>query len=177
VRLSVADGGERHRLLRRIRAWTIFFIVGLVLSGATAIPIKTEVDLGTALMGEDLSLGGRIPSRAAEWLRTVRAAVDRTAERAPLMFYGTDWLAFGHFAIALAFVGAVRDPVRNRWLFQFGMMACALVPVWAAAFGHLRGIPAWWRVIDASFGVVGLVPMWRCNRWAVEAERGRGGDE
>ena len=86
------------------------------------------------------------------------------------MFYGTDWLAFGHFVIALAFVGALRDPVRNRWQFQFGMAACALVPVWALVFGHIRGIPVWWRMIDAAFGIVGFVPMWLCNRWAREIE-------
>src|SRR5258707_11218602 len=81
------------------------------------------------------------------------------------MFYGTDWLAFGHFVIGLAFFGALRDPVRNRWLYQFGMMACAAVPIWALVFGHLRGIPGWWRMIDATFGVAGFVPMWFCNRW------------
>ena len=80
------------------------------------------------------------------------------------MFYGTDWLAFGHFAIAVAFVGALRDPVRNRWLFQYGMWICAAVPVWALALGPVRGIPFWWRLVDASFGVVGFVPMWMCDR-------------
>ena len=84
------------------------------------------------------------------------------------MFYGTDWLAFGHFVIALAFLGALRDPVRNRWLYEFGMMTCALVPVWALVFGHLRGIPLWWRAIDSAFGVLGFVPVWLCHRWSGE---------
>jgi hypothetical protein len=73
--------------------------------------------------------------------------------------------------IAAVFYGAWRDPVRNRWLYQFGMFACALVPVWALVFGHLRGIPAWWRLIDASFGVVGFVPVWLCSRWARRLEQ------
>jgi len=96
--------------------------------------------------------------------------VEATASQAPLMFYGTDWLAFGHFVIGLAFLGAFRDPVRNRWLYQFGMMACAAVPIWALVFGHLRGIPGWWRMIDAAFGVAGFVPMWLCNRWVSQLE-------
>jgi hypothetical protein len=96
----------------------------------------------------------------------VRDGVFSASDTFPFLFYGTDWLAFGHFVIALAFVGAVRDPVRNRWLYKFGMIACALVPVWALAFGAIRGIPAWWRAVDASFGIVGLVPMWLCDRWA-----------
>ena len=111
-----------------------------------------------------------MPTQVAAWLRVVQHAVDTTASQAPLLFYGTDWLAFGHFAIGLAFFGAVCDPVRNRWLYQFGMMACAAVPIWALVFGHLRGIPVWWRMIDAAFGVVGFVPMWLCNRWVSKLE-------
>ena len=164
------------RLRARLRAWTLFFIVGIVLSGATALPIRTQIALGARVLGEDFSAEGRVPSHVATWLRTVRDAVETTADRAPLMFYGTDWLAFGHFVIAIAFVGALRDPVRNRWLYQFGMIACALVPVWALVFGHIRGIPGWWQMIDASFGVAGFVPMWLCHRWAGRLERnGKGG--
>ena len=160
------------RLRARIRAWTLFLICGLFISGATALPIRAEVALGAALLGEDFAAGGRTPPEVAAWLRTVREAVETTARQAPLMFYGTDWLAFGHFVIGLAYIGALRDPVRNRWLYQFGMVACALVPVWALVFGHLRGIPGWWRMIDAAFGLVAFLPMWLCNRWASELEAG-----
>lgn len=155
----------------RIRAATLFFMVGLFLAGATAVPLPTEVAAGTALLGDDLSAHGRLPDRVAAWLRTVRSGIESTERDAPFMFYGTDWLAFGHFAIAIAFFGALRDPVRNRWLFTFGMIACALVPPWALVFGPLRGIPPWWRAIDATFGVVGFLPMWLCDRWVRRLER------
>ena len=148
-------------------------MAGLVVSGATAIPIRWQVELGAKFLGDDFAAGGTIPGPVAAWLRTIRAAVDATAEDAPMLFYGTDWLAFGHFVIALAFIGPLRDPVRNRWLYQFGMLACALVPLWALVFGHLRGIPGWWRVIDAAFGIVGFVPMWLCHRWTRELEAAR----
>jgi hypothetical protein len=164
------------RLRSRIRGWTLFFICGLFVSGATAVPIRTEVALGARVLGQDFTAGGAIPPRVSAWLRTVHDAVEATANQAPLMFYGTDWLAFGHFVIGLAFVGALRDPVRNRWLYQFGMMACALVPIWALVFGQLRGIPLWWRMIDAAFGVVGFLPMWLCNRWVSELEDARPAD-
>jgi hypothetical protein len=39
---------------------------------------------------------------------------------------------------ALSFVGALRDPVRNRWLFDFGLIACVLVIPYALVFGALR---------------------------------------
>ena len=58
--------------------------------------------------------------------RRVRTLQD-TAAKHPMLFYGTDWLAFGHFVIAVAFIGVLRDPVRNRWLFDFGLIACAMV--------------------------------------------------
>jgi hypothetical protein len=84
------------------------------------------------------------------------------------LFYGTDWLAFGHFVIAVAFIGAFRDPVRNIWLFNFGKIACALVIPYALIFGAIRGIPFYWRLIDCSFGILGIVPVWLCRKWAQE---------
>ena len=155
----------KPEVLARVRHWTVFFIVGLVLSGATAIPIPTQLDIAVRVLGEDLSAGGAIPQHMSEWLRTLRDGIRATSTTAPFMFYGTDWLAFGHFAIAVVFIGALRDPIRNRWLYQFGMIACAAVPVWAFVFGPIRVIPLWWRLIDALFGVIGFVPMWLCDRW------------
>jgi len=159
-------------LLARIRRWTVFFMVGLVLSGATAIPIPTQLEVGVRVLGEDLRAGGAIPEGVARWLQTLRDGIRDTSARAPFMYYGTDWLAFGHFMIALAFVGALRDPQRNRWLYQFGMLACMAVPVWACAFGSIRGIPVWWRAVDASFGALGFIPMWLCDLWIRRIEVG-----
>ena len=31
-----------------------------------------------------------------------------------IIAYGTDWLAFAHITIAVAFLGPLKDPVRNR---------------------------------------------------------------
>jgi hypothetical protein len=77
-----------------------------------------------------------------------------------VMFYGTDWLAFAHIVIAIAFVGPLRDPVRNIWVVEFGLIACALVIPAALIFGPLRGIPFFWQLIDCSFGVGGFIPLW-----------------
>jgi hypothetical protein len=154
----------------RIRACTWFLIVGLVVSGLTAIPIPSEMALGRAILGDDLSAGGHLPGRVVTWLQTLDRGITTTSREAPFMFYGTDWLAFGHFMIALVFVGVLADPVRNRWLYRFAMIASLLVPVWAAAFGPVRGIPLWWRLIDVSFGVVAFVPAWLCYRWTGDLE-------
>ncbi len=63
----------------------------------------------------------------ARWLFRAQDALAQTQAQHPFLFYGTDWLAFGHFMIALVFIGALCDPVRNRWLFDFGLIACVLV--------------------------------------------------
>ena len=142
------------------------FIAGLVLSGATAIPLTAELDLLAKI-----STGANSTTGVARWISQVHAALTQTGSQFPFLFYGTDWLAFGHFVIAIAFVGAFRDPVRNRWLFTFGMIACALVIPYALVFGGLRGIPFWWRLVDCSFGVLGFVPISLCKRWVQELEQ------
>jgi hypothetical protein len=165
---------REQSLRRRIRALTGLFIVGLVLSGATAIPLLSEVDLLAKITGAKqwVETPGSIPAPGwAVWLTRVQAALHETEQRSPFLFYGTDWLAFGHFAIAIAFLGALRDPVRNRWIFTFGMIACALVIPYALIFGGVRGIPLWWRVVDCSFGVFGIIPLWLCSRWVSELEQ------
>ena len=157
---------QRDRILyRRIHWLTWFFIIGLFLSGATAIPLQEEMSWLASFFGAEQK------SPLTEWLFRVRDALAQMQAQHPFLFYGTDWLAFGHFVIALVFVGALRDPVRNRWLFDFGLIACVLVIPYACIFGGVRGIPIWWRLIDCSFGVFGFIPLWLCRKWAIELER------
>jgi len=78
----------------------------------TAIPLKWELDLLAKISGADTNSTSLI----GEWIIHVHTALNQTAAQFPFLYYGTDWLAFGHFVIAIAFVGALCDPVRNRWL-------------------------------------------------------------
>jgi hypothetical protein len=158
---------NREQLLRRrIKLLTWLFIVGLVVSGVTAIPLQSELNLLVNFFGSNGE-----SSEMARWLLRVHDTLAQTQAQHPFLFYGTDWLAFGHFVIALVFIGALRDPVRNRWFFDFGLIACVLVIPYALVFGCLRGIPFWWRLIDCSFGVFGFIPLWFCRRWAKELEQ------
>jgi hypothetical protein len=75
------------------------------------------------------------------------------------MFYGTDWLGFAHITIAISFIGPLRDPVKNIWGVEFGMIACLLLILLALICGPLRGIPFFWTLIDCSFGVFGIIPV------------------
>jgi hypothetical protein len=141
---------------RRVRILLWFFILALFLSGATAIPLETELQV----------LAQWTPGKSglANWLEKVRDALIATNARYPFLAYGTDWLAFGHFVIAIAFIGPLRDPVKNVWVVEFGMIACVLVVPFALVMGGIRGIPFAWRLIDCSFGVFGIVPLWLCRR-------------
>lgn len=162
---------ERISSLRcRIRAAVAVVMAGLVVSGLTAIPISEQFAAARSFFGEDFAAGGRLPEFIRSWLVQADRGVQSTTQVAPFLWYGTDWLAFGHLVIALAFVGAWRDPVRNRWLFDFGLIACAAVIPWALGFGALRGIPLWWRLVDCSFGVLGAVPLWLARGWTRELE-------
>ena len=151
----------RQKLERQIRAWLIFFIVGLVLSGLTALPLQTELvwlERGTRWLAE------RAPAMEGlhAWIARVREGLIETNARHPFLAYGTDWLAFSHLVIAVAFIGPLRDPVRNIWVIEFGMIACLMVIPFALIMGPIRGIPPYWRLIDCSFGVVGIVPLFIC---------------
>jgi hypothetical protein len=163
-------------LLRRIKLLTGLFVVGLVVSGATAIPLQAElhwlVELTGARQMVEPSTSTNAPTWAV-WLVKVQAALQQTSDEHSILFYGTDWLAFGHFVIAIAFIGALRDPVRNRWIFDFGLIACVLVIPYAFIFGGIRGIPIWWRSVDCSFGVFGFIPLWLCRKWVFQLNRMR----
>jgi len=106
-----------------------------------------------------------------QWVVKVRNGFDDGYGRYPFFAYGTDWLAFAHIVIACAFIGVLRDPVRNIWVVEWGMIACALVIPLAMVCGPIREIPFYHRLIDYSFGVVGIIPLWICRRYILALEK------
>ena len=143
--------------------WLALFMAGLVISGLTALPLERETQLLVRVAGPGTRAGALWPAMAS-WVQLVAEGVHETGRRYPFLPYGTDWLAFAHVAIAIAFIGAWRDPVRNAWVVHFGLIVCALVVPFALVAGAVRGIPLWWRTIDCSFGVIGGVPLLVCRR-------------
>ncbi|MCU0914317.1 MAG: hypothetical protein MUC88_07135 [Planctomycetes bacterium] len=150
--------------MRRARGLLACFTVGLVLSGLTAVPLQIEVNLLNGLIGRGSFFGGFWPEMAS-WISRVHAGISGVHQEYPFIAYGTDWLAFGHIVIAIAFLGAIRDPVRNIWVVEVGMIACVLVLPLALIGGGFRGIPMFWRLIDCSFGVFGIVPLGLAHRY------------
>jgi hypothetical protein len=150
--------------LRRFRFWLGLFIAGLVISGITAFPLQTELGwLVRVVHSEPIRTIAEF-THLGPWIERVNEGLRATYARYPFIAYGTDWLAFAHLVIAVAFIGPFIDPVRNKWVITFGLIACAGVVPLALIAGPVRGIPLGWRLVDCSFGIIGCIPLLICRR-------------
>jgi len=145
---------EKTQLLE-IRRLILIFIAGLIVSGVTAFPLLWELQLAKRFL-DKMSIDNQFTS----WITTVFFGVDQTYSKFPFIAYGTDWLAFAHLVIAIAFIGPLRDPVRNIWVIDFGLISCVAIFPLALIAGAIRQIPFFWQVIDCSFGVFGFILLW-----------------
>ena len=138
-----------------IRRWLLFFIIGLFISGLTAFPIET-------LLRFTLDHWPRPYQQNPlfNWMMDVYFALADINLRYPFLAYGTDWLAFAHMLFTILFIGVWRYPRRNCWIIDFGLIACATIPLLAFTAGSVRHIPVFWRLIDSSFGIIGAIPLW-----------------
>ena len=150
---------SQSRVLRQVKMILLVFMVCLVVSGLTAFPIEWQLNLAHEWVVEQ-----GWDNAVSQWLERVYLGVHETYSRHPFIAYGTDWLAFAHLVIAVAFIGPWRDPVRNVWVVEFGMIACVAILPLAFIAGPVRGIPLFWQLIDCSFGVFGLLLLWLCRR-------------
>ena len=140
--------------LKQTRHWIIFFMIVLFLSGLTAIPLERELAFLSRCFSPTNMVGA--------WIQKVYLGIVHANRMYPFLAYGYDWLAFAHFVLAILFIGPLKDPVRNKWVIEFGMIACVLIIPFAFIAGHFRGIPLGWRLIDCAFGVIGLIPLSIC---------------
>jgi hypothetical protein len=149
--------------LRRIRGWILFVIFGLAISGITAFPLQHEIEwTGSALGISQNSTPDQLDG-LRHWIATIRQGLQQTNARYPFIAYGTDWLAFAHLILAVLFIGPYRDPVKNIWVIEFGILACIGVIPLALICGQIRGIPIEWRLVDCSFGIIAIGPLWICR--------------
>ncbi|PSL23357.1 hypothetical protein [Chitinophaga ginsengisoli] len=149
---------------KEIKAWLIIFIVSLLLSGITAFPVETELQWVCSWWPWP-------SSTFYKWLYTCYLAIKDTNAQYPYLAYGYDWLAFAHIVIAIAFIGPLKDPVKNIWSIEFGCIACIAVIPLAFIAGYIRKIPVHWRLIDCSFGVIGIIPLLICHRRIRQLEK------
>lgn len=72
----------------------------LLLSGITAFPVKTEINLLCYYQHY-------FPHFLQGWITQLFFELNETPE---VMFYGTDWLAFAHMVISLFFIPVYLKP-------------------------------------------------------------------
>ena len=146
------------KLITKIRLLLIFFMIALVVSGATAMPAETG--LRWLMQYRDA-----MPDFMGNWLQTCYYALVDTNSKYPFLAYGYDWLAFAHFVIALSFIGPLKDPVKNIWIIEWQILCCLAVLPLAWIAGPIRQIPVFHILIDCSFGILGIIPLMICRNW------------
>lgn len=139
-------------LTTSIKRWIAFFIVSIIISGVTAFPLQSELEL---LM----NYTHLMPASIAKFVTEVTRAIVIINKHFPFLAYGTDWLAFAHIVIAIAFYGPYQNPVRNVWVVEWGMICCVLIFPLAFICGSIRHIPFCWQLVDCSFGLIGIIPL------------------
>lgn len=138
-------------------------MLGLVLTGVSVFPVVTLVEWLVTWLAQ------RSPDFAVTlWLQGVNAALSYNAEHYPFLLYTLDWLGFAHLLIALVFWGAWRDPVQNRWVIEFGILACSLTFPAIILFGLKNDLPLWWLGLDSLFGIVGALLLLRAHQLTIK---------
>src|SRR5688500_19682595 len=112
---KVSRTASVEKLRLRIKRLLVFFIIALVLSGLTALPIESQLSLANEYLQP--SQGNALK----EWIQFTYEGVSQTNVQFPFMGYGTDWLAFAHVVIAVAFLGPLRNPAKISCVIEFGM--------------------------------------------------------
>ncbi len=155
------------RLLTKIRRLILFFMFALIISGVTAFSVETELHWL-------LQHSSSIPLPLLNWLQACYDAITATNLKFPMLAYGYDWLAFAHIVIATAFIGPLKDPVKNIWIINWAIIACFGVFPLAFIAGPIRHIPMFHILIDCSFGVLALIPLLICKKWIRQLKKQRG---
>jgi hypothetical protein len=175
LRQGRSEAGERA-VLRRVRVMLGIVAAGLFVSGMTCyfLPweLRTVID---AVWGRGEGARTWMPQMHAFILK-MEQAVLLVRRDYPELFLGTDYLGFAHVLLAILFFGAMRDPARNIWVIQFGLIASVLVIPAAFFFGSLRGAPFLHYLVDSSFGTGAVIFLYAAYRGARSLESAGGAD-
>ncbi len=150
-------------LLTRIRLCLALLISGLLLSGIATFPLVSESQWLLDHLARTIHFGAGTPGY--DWILRVHLAIAASAIAAPFLAFGTDLLALSQILFAVLFLGPYYDPIRNRWVINFGLIGCIGVLLLAFIAGPLRGIPLFWRCAYASFAIVAAFLLLLCRHY------------
>jgi len=157
--------------LRRARLMLAIVAGGLLVSGVTIWPASWELETLVDVVWGPGPASGVMHG----FILRVIEAIEQVGAKHPFLFYAGDWLVFAMIVLAILFYGARRDPVRNVWIVQCGLIMCVLVPVLAGVCVPLRGLPAGWFWVDTAFAPAAGLPLWIALRDIRRIEKARGG--
>jgi hypothetical protein len=155
-----------NKQLKNIKIRTALFMIGLFLSGLTCFPLELEMSIASTFFAA-------WAITPPPFVQQVMTGIAETMANHTFLFYGTDWLGFAHVLYAILFYGVYKDPVKNIWVTQFGLVACVAIFPLAFIMGPIRGIPLWWQLVDSSFGIIGLivmVPVYQMTKKLIKAQ-------
>jgi len=152
--------------MKRAKVMLGIVAFGLLVAGITVWPAVPELRMAVRVVWGDAAPTGILHGFVLQAIEGLEA----TQANYPFMLYAHDWLAFAHIVLAILFAGSMRDPIRNVWIVQCGLIMCALVPVLASVCIPLRGIPSIWFLIDFAFAPAAALPLWIALRDIRRAE-------
>ena len=142
--------------LKRAKLMLAIIVFGLLVSGITVWPAIPELKTDVRMVWGDIEPTGVLHSFVLQAI----AGLESMNSNYPFMLYAHDWLAFAHIGLAILFAGAIKDPIRNIWIVQCGLIMCALIPVLAGICIPIRGIPFILFWIDFAFAPAAALPLW-----------------
>ena len=100
----IDDGAswKTHNKSDAFRLLLGLFVFCLIASGLTAFPLVWETRLLAAWFGEGSRIASVFPG-LGWWLTHVHEDLEASYGTYPFLAYGTDWLAFAHIVIGIAF--------------------------------------------------------------------------
>ena len=159
------DNHLRDKQLRRIRIVVALFVVGLIASGVTAIPLKWEIDTLASMMG--IAPGAAPQSLAGldRWIALVRQGLHETDAEVPVhrVRYGLAGVRAHHDRRGVRRAPAGPGPQRVGHHVRTDRLR-----VRDPDGDDLRwpaGIPFNWRLIDCAFGIAGALPLGLARLW------------
>ena len=91
-------------LRRKVQILLVLYGLALIAIGLATIPLQVEIAVLENVTGDRSALEEVWPAMA-HWISRVQEGVSRAYGTYPFLQYGTDWLAFAHVVIGIAFLG------------------------------------------------------------------------